>query len=150
MNKLKLSYEGQINHLKSKGILFNKVSETKALEYLNVIRNRAGLPNETETDQSRLREIVQREWAIEFYEENHRYYDVKHWKHPDIANGIIGGDKKAVVFKYKNNNYGVYPADYTAYAVKYAYTGFWSNNQYLEPFPITEVNKGYLIQNPGY
>ena len=28
MNKLKLSYEGQINHLKSKGILFNKVSET--------------------------------------------------------------------------------------------------------------------------
>ena len=130
---------------------YNEIGNApKALEYLNVIRNRAGLPNETETNQSRLREIVQREWAIEFYEENHRYYDVKHWKHPDIANGIIGGDKKAVVFKYKNNNYGVYPADYIAYAVKYAYTGFWSNNQYLEPFPITEVNKGYLIQNPGY
>ena len=39
MNKLKLSYEGQINHLKSKGILFNKVSETKALEYLKLNNN---------------------------------------------------------------------------------------------------------------
>lgn len=39
MNKLKLSYEGQINHLKNKGILFNKVSETKALEYLKLNNN---------------------------------------------------------------------------------------------------------------
>ncbi|WP_454949708.1 Abi family protein [Dialister invisus] len=39
MNKRKLSYEEQINHLKSKGILFNKVSDTEALEYLKLNNN---------------------------------------------------------------------------------------------------------------
>lgn len=52
----------------------------QALQNLNVIRSRAGLPNVTETGQEALRKIVQREWAVEFYEENHRYFDVKHWE----------------------------------------------------------------------
>ena len=65
-------------------------NSTKALENLNVIRLRAGLPTVTETNKSLLREIIQREWAIEFYEENHRYFDVKHWKLDNI-------DRKSVV-----------------------------------------------------
>ena len=39
---------------------------TKSQEYLNVIRSRAGLPKVTETDKTKLRNIIQREWAIEF------------------------------------------------------------------------------------
>ena len=121
-----------------------------ALTHLNVIRKRAGLPDVTETDKAKLRKIIQREWAVEFYEEMHRLYDVKHWKLADIANGIIGGSKRAFAFTYRNGNNGWVKEDYLTYNLKEVYTGFWAQNQYLTPFPKTEINKGYIIQNPGY
>lgn len=124
---------------------------SKALEYLNVIHTRAGLPAITETNKEKLRAIVQREWAIEFYEENHRLFDVKHWKLNNLGDGVIGGDKKGVVFQYASGrNNGENPWDYLSYAVRTVYVGYWANNQYLDPFPIAEINKGYIIQNPGY
>ena len=130
---------------------YNEINNpAEAHQYLNVIRKRAGLPNVTESSQARLREIIQREWAVEFYEENHRYFDVKHWKLADLGNGIIGGSKKAVVFQYKNGSNGTFAWDYSSYAVKEAYVGFWAPSQHLDPFPIAEVNKGYIKQNPGY
>jgi len=125
-------------------------NSSKALQYLKVIRDRAGLPEITEADQVKLRQLIQREWAVEFYEENHRLFDVKHWKLPDIDKGIIGGEKKGFVFTYVNGQYGLVASDYLTYSTKVMYTGFWNPNQYLEPFPIAEVNKGYIIQNPGY
>lgn len=121
-----------------------------ALTHLNVIRRRAGLPDVTETNKETLREIVQREWAVEFYEEMHRLYDVKHWKLKDIGNGIIGGSKKAFAFTYLNGNDGWTEADYLGYTVQEVYQGFWAQSQYLSPFPKSEVNKDYIIQNPGY
>lgn len=130
---------------------YNEIgNSSKALQYLNVIRDRAGLPSIAETDQVKLRQIIQREWAVEFYEENHRLFDVKHWKLPDIDKGIIGGEKKGFVFTYVNGQYGLVASDYLTYSTQVMYTGFWNPNQYLEPFPIAEVNKGYIIQNPGY
>jgi hypothetical protein len=123
----------------------------KALPYLNVIRNRAGLPDVTETDKTLLRQIIQREWAVEFYEEGHRLFDVKHWKLPDIANGILGGAKKAFAFQYTNGRTsGSIAAHYAAYSTKVVYTAFWGDKEYLHPFPSREANKGYLVQNPGY
>lgn len=121
-----------------------------ALEYLKVIRNRAGLPEIAETDKAKLRKIIQREWAIEFYEEGHRFFDVKHWKLEDVGNGIIGGPKLGFVYTYNTGTFGYYASDYLTYSLQVRYTGFWSNSQYLTPFPITEVNKGYITQNPGY
>ena len=126
------------------------VKPEKSLEYLNVIRNRAGLNDIDETNKDKLREVIQREWAVEFYEEGHRFFDVKHWKHPDIGNGIIGGTKKSLVYTYKNGNFGYVQDDYVSYSVDVVYEGFWNGTQYLSPFPIAEVNKGYLMQNPGY
>lgn len=122
-----------------------------ALEALNVTRNRAGLPDVTETDKDKLRTAIQREWAVEFYEENHRLFDVKHWKHKDLGNGIIGGEKKAFRFQYNAASSGSYAlSNYKGYKVDVFYKGFWADNQYLNPFPAGEVNKGYLVQNPGY
>lgn len=125
-------------------------NQPKALENLNIIRNRAGLPVINDTDKQILRKKIQREWATEFYEEGHRLYDVKHWKLENIDKGIIGGTKKNFVFTYVNGDYAFEPSGYVTYAVKDMYTGFWSPNQHLSPFPIKEVNIGYLIQNPGY
>ena len=125
-------------------------NSNNSLQYLNPIRNRAGLPNITETNQTNLRKLIQREWAIEFYEEGHRLYDVKHWKLDDVGNGIIGGPRTGFFYTYKSGTWGAYATDYLTYSLEVRYTGFWSNSQYLSPFPVSEINKGYLIQNPGY
>ncbi|RZK28996.1 MAG: RagB/SusD family nutrient uptake outer membrane protein, partial [Hymenobacter sp.] len=70
----------------------------KALQNLNIVHNRAGLPSITITDPTQLRKIIQREWAVEFYNENKRYFDVKHWKLADIGNGVLGGSMREFQF----------------------------------------------------
>src|SRR5690606_6226601 len=78
---------------------YNEIgNEEKALKNLNIIHNRGGLPSVTESDHIELRKIIQREWAIELYNEGQRYFLVKHWKRPDIGNGIIGGAKREFQF----------------------------------------------------
>jgi hypothetical protein len=127
---------------------WNEAGQTqKALDRLNKIRQRAGLPAVTETDQSNLRAIIQREWAVEFFDENYRLHDVKHWKLPNIANGILGGPIRAMAF---NSGAAVKLTGNTNYTDKVIYTALWAPKQYLNPFPQTEINKGYLMQNPGY
>jgi hypothetical protein len=120
---------------------------TKALDRLNKIHQRAGLPAITETDQTKLRAIIQREWAVEFFDENYRLHDVKHWKLPNIGSGIIGGPIRAMAF---NSGGGVKLTGNTNYTDKVIYTAVWSPKQYLNPFPQAEINKAYLVQNPGY
>ncbi len=131
---------------------FNEMgNSTRSLQHLNVIRNRAGLPDIAETNKDELRKIIQRERAIELYWEEHRFFDVKHWKLQDIGNGIIGGDMTTLYWFYIDG-WGHAPTstEYKNYTVRKMYNGYWSQNQYLNPFPVNEVNKGYLIQNPGY
>lgn len=128
-------------------------NSTKALEYLNAVHNRAGLPSITETDQDKLRAVIQREDMIEFFQENHKYHSVKHWKRADIAKGLCGGEMRMLQFNIENSDAVVWP--YAAEHVEtywdaVAYTAFWSPAMYLEPFPQTEVNKGTTTQNPGY
>ena len=128
-------------------------NSAKALENLNKVHNRAGLPSITETDQAKLRAIIQREFAVEFFQENHRYYDVKHWKRSDIGNGICGGAMRMLQFNIKNDDAATWP-----YAAKWidtywdavAYESYWNDAMFLEPFPQSEINKGTLVQNPGY
>ena len=128
-------------------------NSAKALENLNKVHNRAGLPSITETDQAKLRAIIQREDAVEFFQENHRYFDVKHWKRADIAQGLCGGEMRMLQFNIKNDASVVWP--YAAQNVEtywdaVAYNSYWSDAMFLEPFPQTEINKGTLVQNPGY
>lgn len=128
---------------------YNEIGETEnALKYLNIIRNRAGLPSLTETGKSELRSEIQREKALEYFEENHRYYDVKHWKHPDIGTKILGGDMTEISF-YREGEQNTMEALKT-YWDAYSYTGYWHPKWFLEPFRQSEVNKGVIIQNPGY
>lgn len=127
-------------------------NSAKALQNLNIVHNRAGLPSVTETDINKLRSIIQREWAIEFYNESHRYYDVKHWKMTGIENGIIGGPMREFQFTEQGMPDGNLAS--TIAAVTYydavVYPAYWSPKMYLEPFPQSEVNKLIIKQNPGY
>lgn len=124
----------------------------QALQYLKPVRDRAGLGAYpvTEMDKERLRDIIHKEWSVEFYEENHRLFDIKHWKHRDIDNGMIGGSHYVTEFKYANGSWGTDPDTYEGYKIVEVYRGFWSPSQYLNPFPDSEINKGYLGSAPGY
>ncbi len=122
---------------------------TKALENLNAVHNRAGLPAIKETNQAVLRNLIWREKAIEFVGENHRYFDVKHWKHPNIDKGIIGGQFREFQF-VRTGNPGNLLSNLSHYWDSNTYVGYWHPKMYLEPFPQSEVNKGIIVQNPGY
>lgn len=124
----------------------------KALENLNKVHNRAGLPSITTTDQATLRTLIHRERAIEFYRENMRYYDVKHWKDANIGNGIIGGDMRELHFRVKDGAEGSFnlAENLESYWDGVTYTAYWNPKMYLEPIPQSEINKGTLVQNPGY
>lgn len=131
---------------------YNEYGNTaKALENLNMVHNRAGLPSITETDQAKLREIIQREKFIEFFCENHKYFDAKHWKRADIGTNICGGSMRGFTFNIKKDSPWPYAAEnIETYWECEIYQAFWSPAMFLEPFPQSEVNKGTTTQNPGY
>jgi hypothetical protein len=127
-------------------------NSTKALENLNKVHNRAGLPSITETNKDKLREIIWREKSLEFIGENHRYFDVKHWKHPRIDQGIIGGQIRELQFVSDTDaqpDMWVRPHLVSFWDAN-SYVCYWHPKMYLEPFSQSEINKGYMIQNPGY
>ena len=130
---------------------YNELSRsTEALKNLNKVHNRAGLPAIKETDQGKLREIIWREKAIEFAGENQRYFDVKHWKHPKIDKGIIGGQMRELQFYSDDANQLYLPGHLISWWDWNSYVAYWHPRMYLEPLPQVEVNKGILVQNPGY
>jgi hypothetical protein len=120
-----------------------------------VIHNRAGLPSITETNKDNLRKLIQREWAVEFYNENHRFFDVKHWKLADIGNGIMGGGMREFQFVLKKKENGAnednrVAANYLSYYDQQTYSAYWDPKMYLDPVPQEEIDKRVIIQNPGY
>lgn len=128
---------------------YNELGQSEnALRYLNIIRNRAGLPSVEEKDQAKLRELIVREKALEFFEENQRYYDVKHWKHPEIGTSILGGPMTEISFLRVGGSNTMDAL--VSYWDAYSYTGYWHPKWFLEPFRQDEVNKGIIAQNPGY
>lgn len=137
---------------------------------LNVIRQRGGLPalapgnatyNAIAGNQTAMREYIRRERGVELYGEEHRFFDVRRWK---IAgnDGVMKGDFFRI-FLYENGT-GAYvdpttsmtPAQRLAndnrlsFKIEKFETRVWSDKMYFYPFPQNEVNKGFIVQNPGW
>jgi hypothetical protein len=123
---------------------------TLALQYLNVVHNRAGLPAITETDQTKLRAIIQREWAIEFFEEGQRLFQVKAWKLADIGTDILGGPVMEFQWKVTGASNNNLAANLVNYWNAVTYSKYWNSRMFLDPIPQSEINKGVAVQNPGY
>ena len=124
----------------------------EALNYLNIIRERGGIPPETETGQGKLRESIAREWAVEFYAENQYYPHARAWKKGD---SMIGGSMYGFTFTAAPGFTGAFPEspeDYGEYSLADAYVPVyaWHERMYLSPINPNEVNKGIIVQNPGY
>jgi hypothetical protein len=137
---------------------------------INKLRDRAGQPPVKDAVYNGdFREIVRNERAIELAFDNHRFWDVRRWMIADDGkNNAMQGAKigikinlidPTVILKDPSqsatdpNNIVLEnaPVDqgykYTPYVFE---TRVFLRRMYLHPFNIKEVNKGYLVQNPGY
>jgi SusD family. len=111
---------------------------------LRQIRERVNMPAITYTNQDDMRRKIRRERAVELAFEEHRYFDVRRWK---IAGqeGVMGGGMWGLRLYNKDDDH---PQPY--YKLEKFENRVWEDKMYLYPFKQTEVNLGYVIQNPGW
>ncbi|WP_254871772.1 RagB/SusD family nutrient uptake outer membrane protein [Bacteroides acidifaciens] len=106
---------------------------------IDVAWEKAAHPEKANT-QDGLREIVRRERQIEFYLENHRFWDLRRWKQAEILGEKVKG----------LNIYGKTEEDFFQVKELNVIRTF-KEAQYLMPIPQPEINKcPQWVQNPGY
>lgn len=117
--------------------------------YLNVIRDRAGIPSVedswdgiAELDQNKLRKIIRQERTIELFFENHYGWDIRRWK---VAEPILKNKP------YGMNVFGQTDEEFTRKTQVDLPWNFESPKNYLLPIRSTEVYVNpKMVQNPGY
>jgi len=72
-------------------------NDSAAANYLNMVRNRAGLPNISSLNSTNVTDLIAQERYVEFYAENQRWYDVKRL---GIASDVINS-KTGITFSDK-------------------------------------------------
>lgn len=117
-------------------------------KYLNYIRERAGIPSVEQAwgsigvvlDQDRLREIVRRERQIEFYLENHNFWDLRRWGEAET----LGEQPMGLSVLETDIRKFAKP---TVVDVQRRFIPA----HYLLPIPISEISiNPNMVQNPGY
>jgi len=121
------------------------ISVTTAEQAINVVRNRVGMPGvraEYLTDKVIFRERVRNEWAVEFYGEFRRWYDLRRWRAAKsvFAQGIYGADvtrNANGTFTYASKNLNI--------------PRVFEDKHYWYPLDIKFVNMFEKFkQNPGW
>ncbi len=112
-----------------------------AYDAVDLIRLRSGMPKLPRgLTQDQFREKVRHERAIELAFEGHRLFDIRRWEIAD--EGIMKGAMYGIhIYKAGES------CSYKPYVFE---TRSFKQAMYRHPFPQSEVDKGYLIQNPGY
>jgi tetratricopeptide (TPR) repeat protein len=104
----------------------------EALEYLNIVRIRAGLTPSNEINAGRLRDLILHERRVEFAFENKRWLD------------LVRTDRAIEVM----NSHGRYVK--ALYPILREVSYNVTQNRLLFPIPQREILIGNLEQNPGY
>ena len=116
----------------------------KGLDALNLVRNRAGLPDRVTTVQATARTYIRQERAIEFFGEGHRWYDTRRWM---TCGTVVQSVYEMKIKQFDNGNFE-WKYDLAAKADDRLWKGDWF---YWLPIPRDEMNKApQLINNPGY
>jgi hypothetical protein len=114
------------------------------LDALNMVRNRAGLPDRVTNEQATAREYVRHERTIELFGEGFRFFDIRRWK---IAENLIENTHLMEIKQFDNGNMEWY-YNLNANSDVRAWGG---NKCYWLPIDRTEMNRCQsLQQNPGY
>lgn len=127
-----------------------QLNNTKqALDDVNVIRSRAGVPDLTEkmigAGGMSLLDWVLNERRIEFFAESHRYFDIRRYLDGEKYLGY--GKRMGLNVLEKENP--TFEEFNKPIALPYPYT--WGNKLYLYPIPQAEVYANpQCVQNPGY
>jgi starch-binding outer membrane protein, SusD/RagB family len=132
--------------------------EAVALEWLNKIRFRAGMPA-LKVSGAALKEAYRKEKRIEMAYEEQRYHDARRWM---IAQTTLGRPLQYinVIGKFKPGKSMKEPYHYDPTVYDYTYTPVeekshenrtWVDKMYFRPFSRDEINRNAkLVQNPGY
>jgi len=132
--------------------------DATALQWLNKIRFRAGMPALTATGAA-LKEAYRHEKRIEMAYEEQRYYDARRWM---IAKATLGRPLTFITVsgKFKAGQSMREPYKYDESVYSYTYTPVenkehenrqWLDKMYFRPFNQDEMNRNSsLVQNPGY
>lgn len=131
---------------------YNGTLDSYALDCLNKVRNRSGLPN-FEVSWAKvggiptgdnLRQILHKERSIEFLMEGRRFHDLRRWKTAETEmmrvpkSWTLTGKTAATFYKI---------TDMKEFGTRL----FTSPKNYWLAIPLTEMNTNYnLVQNPGY
>lgn len=120
-------------------------SNPDALRYLNLIRERAGIPLygsenlPAPASQDEMREAIRKERRVELAFENNRFFDVRRWK---IAEQTESGPVYGL-------NIGANLPDFLK--VVTVETRVFNKRHYFFPLPSNDVNNDReLVQNPGW
>lgn len=127
---------------------FNATPPQEAYDAVNTIRTRSGQPNlPTGLSQDEFRQRVRKERAVELAFDDHRWWDILRWK---VAENYVNGPMYGLQIKYPVRSKPI--TDPTAFTyTRYVYeTRVFQRRFYLTNFYVSEVNKGYLVQNPGW
>lgn len=112
-----------------------------ATEAVNIIRNRAGMPNfPSGLTKEQFRSKLQNERRVELAFENHRFWDVRRWK---IGPQTLGEQLRGVIIeKVDDTTFNYIP--------KVVESRVFEDKMYLYPIPYTETVKANLEQNEGW
>ena len=137
LNEYYLAYAEALNEA-------NKAPNQDAYDAVNEIRRRSGMPDlPVGLGYEEFQKRVRNERAVELAFDNHRLWDVRRWMIAE-EEGVMAGNMWGIkIYKIEGSS----EFRYKPYVFE---TRSFPRRMYLIPFPTTEVNKGYLVQNPGY
>lgn len=117
------------------------------LKYINLVRERAGIPGLTGGSQQEIREAIQRERRVEFNCEGVRIHDLRRWK---LAEKELNKDMMGMnFFGTEKSSDAANPNAF--YKGTFNMRRSFSKKMYLWPVPQTEIDENpNLTQMPGY
>ena len=79
--------------------IYNELDDkTETAKWINVVRNRAGVPAFTYTDKTAAEEAILQERTWEFVAEGKRWYDVRRMLGGKYALNLVGGNELKLVW----------------------------------------------------
>jgi starch-binding outer membrane protein, SusD/RagB family len=122
--------------------------EDSARDMINMIRQRAGMPDVTDTGQA-LVERYQNERRVELFGEDHRFFDIRRWKiAPDVVQNAMGITIHAEATDRRDRTTYF---NFTYAPDRLVQSRSWNDSHYFAPISFNEMNRNdLLIQNPGY
>lgn len=123
---------------------------TKALECLNEVRSRVGLPAKATADKAEFMKYLRHERMVELAGEGFRLWDLRRWKLADGDNGYIDGKQAHGVKITKDEGTGA--LTYSQVEVDAGMKRIFYNRFYLFSLPVVERSNNKLLgeNNPGW